>query len=201
MTRGFRFGVALATLRSRVQWRDAVRRAEDLGYDVLHLPDHLATPAPLPALLLAAEMTNMRVSPLVLNAGFYKPALLARDAAALDLLTDHRFELGLGTGYVKHEFEAAELEDICGLEAPKYLGSQRVDGLHPGASSCTLRGVPAVPWSTPARLVSVWPGNAQADQRVRCHHRHLFCEQKQCHACFYRGNTPARLHAQAGSLE
>ncbi len=110
MTRGFRFGVALSTLTSRVQWRDAVRRAEDLGYDVLHLPDHLATPAPLPALLLAAEMTNMRVSPFVLNAGFYKPALLARDATALDLLTDHRFELGLGAGYVKHEFEAAELE-------------------------------------------------------------------------------------------
>jgi probable F420-dependent oxidoreductase len=109
VTRKFRFGVALSMLRSRVQWRDAVRRAEDLGYDVLHLPDHLATPAPFPALLLAAEMTNMLVSPFVLNAGFYKPALLARDAAALDLLTDGRFELGLGAGYVKQEFEAADL--------------------------------------------------------------------------------------------
>ncbi|MGV0793550.1 TIGR03621 family F420-dependent LLM class oxidoreductase [Mycolicibacterium sp. XJ1819] len=109
-SREFRFGVALSTLKSRDQWRDAVRRAEDLGYDVLHLPDHLATPAPFPALLLAAEMTTLRVSPFVLNAGFYKPALLARDAAALDLLTDGRFELGLGAGYVKQEFEAAELE-------------------------------------------------------------------------------------------
>ncbi|MCV7280213.1 TIGR03621 family F420-dependent LLM class oxidoreductase [Mycolicibacterium flavescens] len=109
MTKKFRFGVALSTLKSRSQWREAVRRAEGFGYDVLHLPDHLATPAPFPALALAAEMTNMRVSPFVLNAGFYRPALLARDVAALDLLTDGRFELGLGAGYVKEEFEAAEL--------------------------------------------------------------------------------------------
>jgi probable F420-dependent oxidoreductase len=121
VSRPFRFGVALAALSSRDQWRDAVRRAEDLGYDVVHLPDHLATPAPFPALLLAAELTNLRVSPFVLNAGFYRPALLARDAATLDLLTDHRFELGLGAGYVKEEFEAA------GLDFPS--AGRRVDHL------------------------------------------------------------------------
>ncbi|BBY72544.1 luciferase [Mycobacterium intracellulare] len=109
MAKSFRFGVALSTLKSRSQWRDAVRRVEDFGYDVLHLPDHLVTPAPFAALLSAAEVTTMRLSPFVLNAGFYKPALLARDVAAIDLLTDHRFELGLGAGYVKEEFEAAEL--------------------------------------------------------------------------------------------
>jgi probable F420-dependent oxidoreductase len=99
----------LSTLKSRRQWRDTVRRVEDFGYDVLHLPDHLMTPAPLPALLAAADVTTMRLSPFVLNAGFYRPALLARDVAAIDLLTDHRFELGLGAGYVKEEFEAAGL--------------------------------------------------------------------------------------------
>lgn len=107
--KSFRFGVALSTLKSRAQWRDAVRRVEDFGYDTLHLPDHLATPAPFLALLSAAEVTTVRLSPYVLNAGFYKPALLARDAAALDVLTDHRLELGLGAGYVREEFEAAEL--------------------------------------------------------------------------------------------
>ena len=48
----------------------------------------------------AAEVTTIRLGTFVLNAGFYKPALLARDVAALDLLSDGRFELGLGTGYV-----------------------------------------------------------------------------------------------------
>lgn len=43
-----------------------------------------------------------------MNAGFYEPAPLARDVAAIDL-TEHRFELGLGTGYVKEEFEMADL--------------------------------------------------------------------------------------------
>ena len=97
-------------MKSKSQWRDAVRRVEDFGYDVLHLPDHLMTPAPFPALLSAAEVaTTMRFSPFVLNAGFYRPALLARDVAAIDMLTENRFELGLGAGYVKEEFEAAEL--------------------------------------------------------------------------------------------
>ncbi|TXA40464.1 LLM class F420-dependent oxidoreductase, partial [Mycobacterium tuberculosis variant bovis] len=83
VARRFRFGVALSTLKSRRQWRDTVRRVEDFGYDVLHLPDHLMTPAPLPALLAAADVTTMRLSPFVLNAGFYRPALLARDVAAI----------------------------------------------------------------------------------------------------------------------
>ncbi len=101
MAKNFQFGVALATLNSRSEWHQAVRRVEDLGYDVLHVPDHLATPAPFPALLSAADVSSMRVSPFVLNAGFYRPALLAREVAALDVLTEHRFELGLGAGYVK----------------------------------------------------------------------------------------------------
>jgi probable F420-dependent oxidoreductase len=57
----------------------------------------------------AAEVTTIRLGTFVLNAGFYKPALLARDAAAVDLLSDGRLELGLGAGYVREEFEAAEL--------------------------------------------------------------------------------------------
>lgn len=50
----------------------------------------------------------IRVGTYVLNAAFYSPALLTRDAAAdVDLLSDGRLELGLGTGYVREEFEAA----------------------------------------------------------------------------------------------
>ncbi len=45
----------------------------------------------------------------VINAAFYKPALLARDAVAVDVLSEGRLDLGLGTGYVREEFEAAEM--------------------------------------------------------------------------------------------
>ena len=109
-SREFRFGINLFGAGSRAGWQDGARRAEDLGFDVLLAPDHLGRLAPFPALVSAAEVTTRpRLGTLVLNAGFYKPALLARDVAGLDELTDGRFELGLGTGYVPEEFEAAEL--------------------------------------------------------------------------------------------
>ena len=85
------------------------RRAEDLGFDVLHVPDHLGAPAPFPVMTTAAAATEtLRLGTFVLNAAFYRPALLARDVVALHDLTGGRLELGLGTGYVEEEFKAAE---------------------------------------------------------------------------------------------
>lgn len=107
--RPFRFGVEVIPLGGRTRWRQAARKVEDLGYDVLQVPDHLGAPAPFPALLAAADVTGLSLGTFVMNAGFYKPALLARDAEAVARLTDGRLELGLGAGYVKEEFEAAEL--------------------------------------------------------------------------------------------
>jgi len=109
MPKDFRFGVGLLPKESRTAWQEAARRIEDLGYDIVHVPDHLDAPSPLLSLLAAAEVTTIRLGTFVLNAGFYKPALLARDVAALEMLSDGRFELGLGTGYVEEEFKAAEL--------------------------------------------------------------------------------------------
>jgi probable F420-dependent oxidoreductase len=110
MVKDFRFGLGLHDARSRAKVQDAARRAEDLGFDVLHVPDHLGAPAPFPALMSAAAATStLRLGTFVLNTGFYKAALLARDVGAMRDLTDGRFELGLGTGYVREEFEAAEL--------------------------------------------------------------------------------------------
>ena len=57
----------------------------------------------------ATATSTLRLGTFVLNAGFYKPALLARDVGALRDLSGGRFELGLGAGYVREEFEAAEL--------------------------------------------------------------------------------------------
>ncbi|HZQ30224.1 MAG TPA: LLM class F420-dependent oxidoreductase [Mycobacterium sp.] len=109
MAKDFRFGIGLWPKDSRSKWQETARRIEGLGYDVLQVADHLGGPAPFPSLVSAADVTTIRLGTFVLNAGFYKPALLARDVAALDLLSDGRFELGLGTGYVKEEFEAAEI--------------------------------------------------------------------------------------------
>ncbi|WP_116199116.1 TIGR03621 family F420-dependent LLM class oxidoreductase [Amycolatopsis circi] len=114
-----RFGINLLSTGSRREFVAKCRKAESLGYDVLLLSDHLRLPAspanaasmaPLPALVSAAEATERpKVGTFVLNGGFHNPLLLARDIATIDRLTDGRLELGLGTGYVRGEFEAAGL--------------------------------------------------------------------------------------------
>jgi probable F420-dependent oxidoreductase len=122
MAKEFRFGLGLHDARSRSKVENAARRAEDFGFDVLHVPDHLGGPAPFPALTMAAAATRtLRLGTFVLNAGFYKPALLARDVEALRDLSDGRLELGLGAGYVREEFEAAELPFPTARQRVEYL--------------------------------------------------------------------------------
>ena len=122
MPKDFRFGVGLRVAKSLSSVQDAARRAEDLGFDVLHLPDHIGAPAPFPTLMAAAAATKtLRLGTFVLNACFYKPALLARDVQALRELSDGRFELGLGAGYARDEFEAAELPYPGARERIEYL--------------------------------------------------------------------------------
>lgn len=125
MPKDFRFGIGVRSVKSAAKLRDTVRRFADLGFDVLHVPDHLGrfgVPAPFPTMVAAAEAApTMRVGTFVINAAFYKPALLARDAIAVDVLSDGRLDLGLGTGYVREEFEAAEI--------PYPSAGERVDHL------------------------------------------------------------------------
>ncbi|MBX9918961.1 MAG: TIGR03621 family F420-dependent LLM class oxidoreductase [Mycolicibacterium frederiksbergense] len=122
MPRDFRFGLSLRDTSSAAKVRDAARLAEDLGYDVLLVPDHLGAPAPFPVLATAAAASQtLRLGTFVLNACFYKPALLARDVGALHDLSGGRFEVGLGAGYVREEFEAAELPFPSARQRIEYL--------------------------------------------------------------------------------
>ncbi|MEV6879165.1 LLM class F420-dependent oxidoreductase [Amycolatopsis sp. NPDC051128] len=108
MTGDFRFGVNMVVPDSRAVWVEKCRKAEDLGFDVLSVADHLGMAPPFPALVLAAEATErVKVNTFVLNTPFYNPVLLAREVTGTDQFTDGRLELGLGAGYVKAEFEAA----------------------------------------------------------------------------------------------
>jgi probable F420-dependent oxidoreductase len=120
--RAFRFGVALRAAASRREWMDKCRTAEDLGYATIAIIDHLGMPAPFPALMLAAEATERaRLGTYVLNANFYNPTLIAREAATTDLLIDGRLELGLGTGHTKEEFDAAGLVYPTGAARVEHL--------------------------------------------------------------------------------
>lgn len=108
--RPFRFGVNLLSPAPADAWRAKCRRAEELGYDVILVPDHLGMPAPFPSLVAAAAATaRPRLGTFVLNSGFWNPTLLAREVAGTDALTGGRLELGLGTGYIRAEHDAAGL--------------------------------------------------------------------------------------------
>jgi len=87
------------------------RQIEALGYHTLVMPDHFGARFALaPALALAAEATSrLRVGSLVYDNDFRHPALLAQEVASIDLLTDGRFEFGLGAGWLKSEYDAAGL--------------------------------------------------------------------------------------------
>ncbi|MEU4168776.1 LLM class F420-dependent oxidoreductase [Streptomyces sp. NPDC026665] len=110
MSRPFRFGVSLLAPATGAEWAAKCRRAEELGYDVITVADHLGMPAPFPSLVAAAQATRRpRLGTFVLNAAFWNPALLAREVVTTNALTGGRLELGLGTGYVPAEHEAAGL--------------------------------------------------------------------------------------------
>ncbi|MEU4210895.1 LLM class F420-dependent oxidoreductase [Streptomyces sp. NPDC026206] len=110
MSRPFRFAVNMLNTCTSAEWREKCRKAEAMGYDVILVPDHLGMPAPFPSLVAAAEATERpRVGTFVLNAGFWNPALLAREVASTDQLTGGRLELGLGTGYNRAEHDSAGL--------------------------------------------------------------------------------------------
>lgn len=75
------------------EWADRCRLAEKLGYDTIHVPDHLGLPAPFPALVRAADVTmRPRVGTFVLNAGFWNPSLLGREITTVDALTGGRLD-------------------------------------------------------------------------------------------------------------
>lgn len=100
LERPFRFGVQSSELRPPADWADQARRAEALGYDVLVMPDHFADQFAIgPALALAAEATTaLRIGTFVLQNDLRHPVMVAQEAATLDLLSNGRFELGLGAG-------------------------------------------------------------------------------------------------------
>lgn len=110
--RSFRFGVSTYSADSPEHWRTKVRRAEELGYDVLLLlPDHPSDLAPFPALAAAASATSsIRLGTLVANNDNRHPVLLAHEAATIDVLSAGRLELGIGAGYNEAEYEAVGIQ-------------------------------------------------------------------------------------------
>jgi probable F420-dependent oxidoreductase len=107
--RPFRFGVQEHGATSAAAWRDKARRVEAMGYSALYLPDHFGEqPGPVAALMAAADATTtLRVGSLVFDNDYRHPVVLAKEAATIDLLSDGRFDLGLGAGWLASDYQQA----------------------------------------------------------------------------------------------
>src|ERR1700677_1802845 len=109
--RRLRFAVQLLAAPDGPGWASLAQKAEESGFDVVSLPDHLGEQfAPLPALTAAACATSrLRLSMFVLANDMRHPGVLAKEVATLDVLSGGRVELGLGAGWDQAEYAALGL--------------------------------------------------------------------------------------------
>ena len=108
-TRPFRFGVVAPLRTDLPTWRDRVRRIADSGYSTLLMPDVPQwQPAPGPTLAVAAGLADLRVGTWVYASSLRQPWSTAWEAHSLSVLTDGRFEMGIGTGRPGIEDELRE---------------------------------------------------------------------------------------------
>jgi alkanesulfonate monooxygenase SsuD/methylene tetrahydromethanopterin reductase-like flavin-dependent oxidoreductase (luciferase family) len=91
---------------------DQIVWAESLGFGSVWLsehhfaPDDYASSPLIVAAAVGARTTTMRIATNIVVAALHNPIRLAEDANALSLLTDGRFDLGVGLGYNEREFSS-----------------------------------------------------------------------------------------------
>jgi alkanesulfonate monooxygenase SsuD/methylene tetrahydromethanopterin reductase-like flavin-dependent oxidoreductase (luciferase family) len=96
---------------------DLARRAESAGYDSIWVGDHLvydlpdgSTRGPYEAwttlAAIAAATERVEIGPLVASTGFHAPAMLAKQDATVDAISQGTLILGLGAGWNRREFDA-----------------------------------------------------------------------------------------------
>lgn len=117
------------------RWFRLGQAAEELGYESLCRSDHLtglSGQSRRPSLetwtsltALATRTRRIRFGPMVCPLTFYHPALLAKMAAAVDGLSEGRFDLGIGGGWNEPEHA------MFGLAFPSL--TERLDRLECGA--------------------------------------------------------------------
>ncbi|BCL78581.1 LLM class F420-dependent oxidoreductase [Ktedonobacteria bacterium brp13] len=93
-----------------------VTTGDELGYDSAWVVDHFHTvPTPTQEITfecmmmlaaLARDTKNIRIGQIVLCNGYRNPALLAKMASTLDVLSHGRLNFGIGAGWYEHEYRA-----------------------------------------------------------------------------------------------
>lgn len=118
-----------AKAASSSEWTETAKKAEDLGYSALLMPDHFGDQlAPVAALSTAAAVTTtLRVGTLVFANDFRHPSVLAKETATLDLLSDGRLEVGVGAGWMTDDYATTGIpHDRPGLRIDRMIESIKV---------------------------------------------------------------------------
>ena len=113
------FGQELAPFDDPVEAAGVIRSlaetAEETGFAAVYLPDHLQTVPPSEAFLfeswslltsLAAQTDRIRVGQLVSGNAYRNPALQAKIASTVDVLSNGRLTFGIGAGWYERDYEA-----------------------------------------------------------------------------------------------
>ncbi len=160
--RPFRFGIQASTGADRAAWVSLAQRAETHGYSTLTMPDHFGDQlAPVPAMQSALDATTqLRICALVFDNDYKHPAVLAKELATMDVLSDGRVEIGLGAGWMISDYEQLGIPyDTPGVRIDRF-----VEGLHiireclsPGAfsfegSHYTITGYDGLPKPVQSRM-------------------------------------------------
>jgi probable F420-dependent oxidoreductase len=109
--RPFHFLADVSAIATGPELATTAKRAEQLGYHGVVLPDHLiAQLSPAVAMATVVAVTEkLRVSAFVLNNDLRHPAVLAQDLASIDVLSGGRLDVAIGAGWNKPEYDAIGL--------------------------------------------------------------------------------------------
>jgi probable F420-dependent oxidoreductase len=179
MGRPLKVGVQLPEVERVVRWpelRQMARTAEGIGLDSIWVGEHLLYRYPnrpsngpweawSAMAALAAVTERVQIGPLVACAAFHNPAVLAKQAAALDEISGGRLILGLGAGWNETEFRAfgipfdqrvARFEEAFTI-IRELLRTGRTDfrGRFHQAPDCELLPPPARPGGPPLMVGSL----------------------------------------------
>jgi F420-dependent oxidoreductase-like protein len=107
------------------------QEAENLGYNSVWLYDHFHTiPVPsqevtfecwMSTAALARDTKRVRIGQLVTCNGYRNPALLAKMASTVDVMSHGRLDFGVGAGWFEHEYRAYGYDYPDAPERLRYL--------------------------------------------------------------------------------
>ena len=171
----------LPEVERHVQWPELLsmaRAAEDAGFDSVWVGDHLLYDLPggqtrgpweawtsLAAIAVATQ--RVEIGPLVASTSFHAPAMLAKQAATVDGISDGRLILGLGAGWNEREYRAFGFpydhrvsrfeEAFTVIRTLLRDGHTDFDGAYYRVENCVLDPRPVRPGGPPLMLGSVGP--------------------------------------------